>query len=190
MLIEYPAYFVTCQVARRLKRMARNANCSRCSVSEDWPRERQKDHKGRGPSGTSREKWFIRYMKSENRFVLKAYKEMTRDNPNLEKSFIWLTKAAEEEEPEALYAIGTWYLHGRYVDKDAKKALSFLIKAAQLNHGSACYDLAVCYEKGVGVRKNNAKAFKYYLEAALKGDKQSIYEVGRCYFLWIWYCEE
>ena len=82
----------------------------------------------------------------------------------------------------AIYALGTWYLFGKFVEKDLGKAFESFLKASNDNHPEACFDLAKCYEEGIGVNKNLNNAFESYLKAALLGDKQALYEVGRCYY--------
>ena len=111
-----------------------------------------------------------------------ALSEMEKDKPDLEKVFELLEKSAELNNYEALYAIGTWYLHGRFVKKNTFLAVKYFIKSLEGNNSSAYYDLALCYEKGEGVKKNYKKAFECYLNAALLGDDQSLYEVGRCFY--------
>lgn len=112
----------------------------------------------------------------------KALTEMESDKPDLKKAFELLEKSAIENNYEALYAIGTWYIHGRFVKKNAFLAVDYFLKSVEGNNSSAYYDLAVCYEKGVGIKKNYKKGFECYLNAALLGNQQSLYEVGRCYY--------
>jgi TPR repeat protein len=104
------------------------------------------------------------------------------DRSSLKKVFGLLTKANEAGDSRATYAIGTWYLFGKYVEKDLKKGYQYIKVAAEKNNPDALYDLAVFYEKGVVVRKNCKTAFKLYLKAALHEDRKSFYEVGRCLF--------
>lgn len=82
----------------------------------------------------------------------------------------------------AIYALGTWFLFGKFVEKDENKAFELFLKASEENHREDCFDLAKCYEEGIGVNKSLNNAFESYLRAALLGDKQSLYEVGRCYY--------
>ncbi len=112
----------------------------------------------------------------------KALAEMEKETPDLKVAFDFLERSAKRNNSEALYAIGTWYLFGRYVKKDRSEAVKYFLLAIEGNNSSAYYDLGVCYEEGVGIRKDKKAAFECYLNAALLGDKQSLYEVGRCYF--------
>ncbi len=112
-----------------------------------------------------------------------ALAEMRRKkSPDLAKVNKLLCQAMREGEPKAAYALGTWYLHGRYYKEDWKKAVRLLKQAADAKVPEALYDLAICYEKGAGVRKKCERAFELYLTAGLCGDRQAVFEVGRC--LW------
>jgi uncharacterized protein len=121
-------------------------------------------------------------MKKEDILLNQALAEMEKKKPDLKKAFELLKQSAAQNNYEALYAIGTWYLHGKFVKKNAFLAIEYFLKSVEGNNSSAYYDLAICYENGEGVKKNNKKAFECYLNAALSGDKQSLYEIGRCYY--------
>ncbi len=112
----------------------------------------------------------------------KALAEMEKETPDLKVAFDFLERSAKKNNPEALYAIGTWYLFGRFVKKNPSEAVRYFLKSIEGNNSSAYYDLAVCYEEGVGVKKSYKSALECYLNAALLGDKQSLYEIGRCYY--------
>lgn len=109
--------------------------------------------------------------KAESLVRKKKYKE----------AFEILEQADKKNNPVASYALGTWYLHGTYVKKDAEKAIQYLNKASHNDVKEAFFDLAVCYEKGVGVKKDYQKAFENYLNASNLGDKDSLYEIVDAY---------
>jgi len=121
-------------------------------------------------------------MAKGSNLLKQALVEMEKEKPDLKIAFGLLERSAKRKNPEALYAIGTWYLFGRFVKKNPSEAVHYFLKSIEGNNSSAYYDLAVCYEEGVGVKKNYRAAFESYLNAALLGDKQSLYEVGRCYY--------
>jgi len=121
-------------------------------------------------------------MKRRDRCLKEALAEMQCRRPDLKKVFDLLTDSAKNNHPEALYALGSWYLHGRHVRKNLSTAIDYLKRSAELHYPAAWYDLAICYEKANGVKRSHKQAFTCYLKAALLGDKQSIYEVGRCYY--------
>lgn len=120
-------------------------------------------------------------MKGDRKYN-EALKMATEDDTDLERVFNLLNQSRNLGNAKATYALGTWYLFGKFVKKDTKKAIEFFKYAADKQVSEACYDLALSYEKGVGTIKNLRLAFQYYVKAALLNDTQSLYEVGRCYF--------
>ncbi len=115
-------------------------------------------------------------------FYNKALKEANSKRPKLSVAYELLYKAHSLGNYKATYAIATWYLFGKYLKKNYKKAVDLLQLATKGNLPEVFYDLAVCYESGKGIKADKRQAFLNYLSAALMGDKQSIYEVGRCYY--------
>ena len=111
-----------------------------------------------------------------------ALKEISRKKPNVIRVRSLLESSLRAGNPNAAYALGTWYLHGAHLPRDRKKAMALLRQAAKQNVPNALFDVAVSYEKGIGVRKNPGLAFNHYVRAALHGERQSVYEVGRCYY--------
>lgn len=118
-------------------------------------------------------------MKGE-RLVAKA--RMQAEAKDFEAAFELLLRASSMDNSEAIYAIGTWYLHGVHVDKNIYKSAEYFHASCRLNHPTACFDLAICYENGEGVEKNTKLAFEHYVKAALWGHKGSLFEVHRCLY--------
>lgn len=118
-------------------------------------------------------------MKGDRLYKKALYEAETNNN---EEAFKLLNRASRQKNPKACYALGTWYLHGKYVKKDLKKAIDYLLLSAKGKYPDAFYDLGICYERGVGMEKNLDKAFESYLQASIRGNKQAFYEVGRCYY--------
>src|SRR5689334_8719343 len=56
------------------------------------------------------------------------------------EAFELLKLADANNDYMASYAIGTWYLHGRHVQKNLKKGFSYLTKAAKGNIADAYFD--------------------------------------------------
>lgn len=92
-----------------------------------------------------------------------------------------LKKAAKLNNKEALYALGTWHLLGRVLEKDYKKGVYFLQKAAHMNHPNAAHDLALCFELGVGVKQDYKKGLHWHKEALNLGCHSSALCIGRIY---------
>ncbi|HET6914443.1 MAG TPA: tetratricopeptide repeat protein [Rhodanobacteraceae bacterium] len=93
-----------------------------------------------------------------------------------------LEKAYACGDSRAAYALGTWYFHGKFFDKDKRNGFRLMLEAADHFVPSACYDVAVSYELGDGVKKNIQKAVVYYLRAMMLGDQQAITEFGRLFY--------
>src|SRR5579863_5279799 len=125
-------------------------------------------------------------MKLKVRYETKSYKlalsEARKKRPDNKKITSLLNRAMRQNDPNAAYALGTWYLHGHIFEKNIAKAIQLLSIAARGLVPDANYDLAISYEKGIGVRKSEKRAFELYLTAALLGEKQSLLEVGRCFY--------
>ena len=111
-----------------------------------------------------------------------ALELMLQSKPDIKRVTLLLNKGVEEGNSDSAYALGTWYLLGKNLEKDMCKAIDLLTLADDLNHPDACFDLAICYEKSEGISQDLERAFHLYLRAALYGDEQSFSEVGRCYY--------
>lgn len=111
-----------------------------------------------------------------------ALREAKKKSPDNDLVFDLLSRALSKGDPNAAYALGTWYLYGKHVKKNMREAVKLLRQASEKNVPDALFDLAICYEKGAGLKKNDRLAFECYLKAALHNDAQSTYETGRCYF--------
>jgi uncharacterized protein len=98
------------------------------------------------------------------------------------ESFDLLNQADSKGDYLATYALATWYLTGRFVKRDSKKAFRFLSKATKGNIKEAFFDLGICYEIGEGITRNPTKAFESYLRASQLGDKNAMDEVVRCLY--------
>ena len=96
-----------------------------------------------------------------------------------------LREAAATGYAPAQYALATWYLFGRGVKRDYKKAFSLLLQSAEQNYALAEFDIAVSFEKGKGTDKSEKSAFRYYRRAAEHDDLSGMTEVARCYWFGI-----
>jgi uncharacterized protein len=121
-------------------------------------------------------------MAKGDQLYLRALKEARNKKPKWHVVQSQLERASDLGNGKAIYALGTWYLHGRVYKKDFKKAVELLKVACDKNIPDAHFDLAVCFEKGKGIKKNLREAFLSYLRAFCLGDKDAAYEIGRCYY--------
>lgn len=86
----------------------------------------------------------------------------------------------------AKVVVGYYYLEGKGVKKDAKKAVSWFKDAISQQHddiGRAYNNLAYCYEHGEGVECDLKRAFEYYSLAAQNKDNNSYCNLAECYEL-------
>jgi uncharacterized protein len=114
--------------------------------------------------------------------ALKQALELEENGGEPAKILELLNHSAAAGNSDAQYALGTLYLHGKYVKFDAQKTLDFLRDAADQMHSGALFDLGVALEKGEIVKQNKKEAFRCYLHAMIFGDRQAIYEVARCLY--------
>eukprot|EP00960_Hanusia_phi_P023022 680327-Hanusia_phi.AAC.4 len=106
----------------------------------------------------------------------------------MEEEITDLRKRAKRGDAEACYTLGTYYVLGEVIPKDAKVARKYFQDAVDLdcNHGKALNDLAC----SITQTSNNeadlkladfSKAFELHVSAANAGVRDSSFEVGRFY---------
>ncbi|MES0863756.1 hypothetical protein ABLN87_15510 [Ruegeria sp. SCPT10] len=109
-------------------------------------------------------------------------RKLEQEGGDSEEILSLLLEAANLGDAEAIYAIGTFYLHGKYLDKDVSKGVRFIARAAKKNWAAAAFDLGVAYETGDFVEKDLSEAFQNYLRAMMLGDLSGAEEVCRCLY--------
>ena len=103
------------------------------------------------------------------------------------KAIEWYSKAAEQNEPYALFAIANIMEKedsaAGYSKRElrARPTIEYLTKAAKNGHAEAQYKLACCYDNGKYVKKSRKKAFNWHLHAASNGHPKAMERVGHCY---------
>lgn len=96
------------------------------------------------------------------------------------KALYWYKKAAEQNQPIALYRLGVMYELGQGVEKDEKEAFKWYLKSAKLGKTDAQSTVAFAYYKGEWVAKDDKQAFYWLKKAAEKGGYYNI--LGAFYF--------
>ena len=112
------------------------------------------------------------------------YVPLTTHNIDLEERFFWLTKAAEQDNAEAMRELGMTYYNkpnADHIHTDYEKAVFWLTKAAEKDDAEAKYYLAECYRLERGVEYDAEKLFHLYKEAAEAGFEEAMGQVGVCY---------
>ena len=97
------------------------------------------------------------------------------------KAFEFYKLAAETNNIEAIYKLGTYYYYGQGVVQDYFEAFRWIRKVAELGYAPAQSSLGYCYEKGIGVAKDEDKAIEWYRKAAEQGLAQAQFNLGNCY---------
>ena len=99
----------------------------------------------------------------------------------------WYEKAALQEEPTALYVVGSRMAKADSISELSKRklrrqpAIKYIKRAAEKNNIEAQHLLAQYYENGYYVRKSKKKAFYWYLRAANEGHTAVYEKVAECY---------
>lgn len=106
-------------------------------------------------------------------------KQATTDHQLVSKETIkQLIRHAELEKPEIYHMLGTWYLAGKHVKKNLKRALSYFQKAADEDVIEALYQLALHHESGIGTQQDTQEAYLLFVKAALNGHRPSAQKVA------------
>lgn len=108
--------------------------------------------------------------------------ETEKGGGNPQEVVALLEIAADQKYADAQYALGTFYLHGKYVERNFQKALDCLRDASDQMHPGALFDLGVALEKGDIVKANYKEAFKCYMLSMLFGERLAVAEVARCFY--------
>lgn len=100
---------------------------------------------------------------------------------NVPQAKKYFEKAAELENPDALYGLGRLYLKKDSPGYDPQRAEKYLLEAAKRGHAYAQYMLGKLFLKGEDVPKNAAYALRWLEEAANKENPYAEYLLGKTY---------
>lgn len=90
-------------------------------------------------------------------------------------------KAAQQDEPEAVAALGYYYFDGKVIPRDYQKAVKSFEHACEKGSESAAYMLGHCYREGFGVETNAVKAFEYFKLADERRSLPGAFALGNAY---------
>jgi TPR repeat protein len=111
----------------------------------------------------------------------KAMRCMQTDPPDKGRALAFLKEAAASADPDAQYALATWYLFGEGgLRRSRSIARKYMRAAAAKGVVLALFDLGAMLEKGDGGPVDLRAAFRCYVDAALRGDARAVFEVARC----------
>ena len=83
-----------------------------------------------------------------------------------------------ENEPRALFGLGSIYMRGLGVARDRTKAVTFYQRSAELGHASAQFNLGLAYLKGRGVDKSAEQAMAWWEKAAKANHAAAQYNIA------------
>ena len=93
----------------------------------------------------------------------------------------WLEYAAEQGSVKAYNTLGYYYVVGKGVPKDSRRAFYWFEKGAQAGDATAQYNMGLCYWDGNGVPADPGKAAIWFRQAADKGDASAQNRLAHCY---------
>ncbi|KZS23261.1 HcpA family protein [Wohlfahrtiimonas chitiniclastica] len=93
---------------------------------------------------------------------------------DVKKAYRNLSKAAAQEQPDALMLIAMMNKEGKGTPKDSAAARHHLMQATELGQPDAAFILGSMYLYGDGAPKNPAKALKYFEKAAELGHTKAL----------------
>jgi hypothetical protein len=112
-----------------------------------------------------------------------AYQKGEGTKPNMKEAVKWFRKAADQNAPDALAALGEMTQAGQGVQRDVKEAVRLYRLAAEQGSVAGQYNLAYLYEQGEGVVHSETNAAHWYRLAAEGGDPIAQYDLGQRYML-------
>jgi len=83
-------------------------------------------------------------------------------------------KAAELDDADGQYNLGSMYFKGQGTTQDYKAAIHWYTKSAEQGHASAQYNLGDMYFKGQGDTKDYTRAYMWWEIAASQGDEKAM----------------
>ena len=94
----------------------------------------------------------------------------------------WLEYAAEQGSVKAYNTLGYYYVVGKGVPKDSRRAFSWFEKGAEAGDATAQYNLGISYRDGNGVAADPEKMIYWFRQAADQGYTDAQYSLGACYW--------
>lgn len=106
--------------------------------------------------------------------AVKAMRDSTLFEEDREKvfkrSFDCFRRAANQDDPNGLYNLGSCYARGLGCEKDEIKAFNCFKRAAQAGHPEALNNMGACYREGMSVAKDLEAATRFFKKSADLGN--------------------
>ena len=106
---------------------------------------------------------------------------LSRDGRFVE-SAQWYKRAAERDHAQAQYVLGTMYLSGKGVGRDAESAAGWYMRSAALGNAWSQFSLGNMYVRGEGVPRDARAGANLYEMAARQGHREARYNLGALYY--------
>jgi TPR repeat protein len=100
---------------------------------------------------------------------------------DLNMSFTYFKKAAENNAAFAQYMLGAFYMNGLGIKVDEKEAFKWYRRSAENGNTDAQNAMGYLYQEGKGTTKNVTEAFKWYKLSAESGNPSGQTSLGICY---------
>jgi TPR repeat protein len=101
--------------------------------------------------------------------------------PDPEKAYSWLRKAADAGDAQAMGDVGRCYAVGCGVEKNADEAIRWFERAIEAGAPHGEFSLGEMYEEGWSVPVDMAEAARWYRKSAGKDHHPAHYKLGRAY---------
>ncbi|ENV93684.1 hypothetical protein F937_03084 [Acinetobacter calcoaceticus ANC 3680] len=94
-----------------------------------------------------------------------------------------LNKAAQKNDPKALYTLASTYATNSTDVEDQKKAFELFEQSAKLGNDEAMLQLGLIYQEGSSyINIDDQKALSWYKQAAKKNNAMALHNVGVAYY--------
>lgn len=100
-------------------------------------------------------------------------------SPNLEESYVWAKKAADQGYGEGMCGVGRKLLHGKGVPQDVSAALVWLKKAAEKGLSEAQNELGDLYCEGKSVPEDVTQSSQWLMRAADQESPEAEFHLAR-----------
>ena len=95
---------------------------------------------------------------------------------------VWLSRAAEQGDTQAMVYLADLYDLGRGVPQDQRRSFLLYRDAAAKGDVIGALYLGYCYQAGEGTEQNDAFAAEWFAHAATLGNAEAQRKLGDCYF--------
>ena len=110
-----------------------------------------------------------------------AYLFGTTREKDYELAYLYLSKAADAGQRDAIFLLGSMFERGVHVQANYHKAMSLYRQAADQGHPTAMNNIGMMFERGLGVTQDYQAAVSWYTKAVDLGEPAAMGNLGRLY---------